>query len=327
MIVTRTPLRMSFAGGGSDIKAFYQKNDGAVISTSIDKYIYICLNKKFDGRFRLSYSTTEHSDSINDLQHPLVRESLKMLKISDGLEIASIADIPSKGTGLGSSSAFTVGLLHALMRYENKKIRKEKLAELACEIEINKCGEPIGKQDQYASAFGGLNFIQFLQNDQVKIQKINCSESFRNSLEERILVFYTGMTRSSSHILDQQTKNLKNDEKVSVMKKMVDLTFEMKNELEAENIHVIGDILHENWMLKKQLTFNISNEKIDEYYDTALSAGASGGKLMGAGSGGFLLFLVEKEKQSNVIKSLSGLKQTEVKFERDGSKLIYSDNN
>ena len=226
MIVTRTPLRMSFAGGGSDIKAFYQKNGGAVISTSIDKYIYICLNKKFDGRFRLSYSKTEHTESVNDLQHPLVRESLKMLKISDGLEMASIADIPSKGTGLGSSSAFTVGLLHALMRYKNKKIRKEKLAELACEIEINKCDEPIGKQDQYASAFGDLNFIQFLQNDQVKIQKINCSESIRSSLEERILVFYTGITRNSSDILDQQTKNLKNDEKISVMKKMVALSFQ-----------------------------------------------------------------------------------------------------
>ncbi|MBH11192.1 MAG: GHMP kinase [Candidatus Marinimicrobia bacterium] len=326
MIITRTPLRMSFVGGGSDISSFYKQSEGAVVSTSINQYIYISLNRKFDKRFRLSYSITEHADHIKDLKHPLVRECLRLFKVSEGLEITSVADIPSKGTGLGSSSAFTVGLIHALLRHQNKTFTQKDLSELACDIEINKCREPIGKQDQYAAAFGGLNFIQFLRDGSVKIQKIKCDKDITLALEERILVFYTGITRSTSSILKEQTKNLNNKNTVVIMKKMVQLAHEMKKQLETNNLDTLGEILHENWMLKKQLTSNISNEKIDQYYDRAIKAGASGGKLMGAGSGGFLLFLVEKDKQENVIKALKELRYKDIKFEKHGSKLIYTDN-
>tara|TARA_B100001758_G_C18405728_1_gene611919 strand:- start:1809 stop:2765 length:957 start_codon:yes stop_codon:yes gene_type:complete len=316
---------MSFVGGGSDIETFYQDHGGAVVSSSIDQYIYINLNKKFDSKFRLSYSITEQVDHFKKLKHPLVRESLNLFDISDGLEISSIADIPSKGTGLGSSSAFTVGLIHALLHYTNKSITKDILAEYACDIEINKCKEPIGKQDQYASAFGDLNFIQFHKNGEVNVERINCKDSIKTSLEDRILVFYTGITRKTSNVLEQQKKNLRNDEKVAIMRQMVDLAHEMKRELESGNIDVIGNILHENWILKKQLTDDISNQKIDQYYETAIKAGAEGGKLMGAGSGGFLLFLVEKDKQKKVINALKDLKHKIIKFDRDGSKLIYND--
>ena len=213
MIISKTPLRMSWVGGGSDLSAFYKEELGAVLSTSIDRYVYIALNPKFDGRIRLNYSKTEEVDSVNQIEHPIFRETLLHMGINGGIEIASMADIPSKGSGLGSSSSFTVGLLNALNAYKNQFSSKEKLASEACTIEILKCGEPIGKQDQYAAAYGGMNLIRFHSNESVSVDPVLCSPQLMQKIEDYTLVFFTGRTRSASKLLAQQTKDLATSER------------------------------------------------------------------------------------------------------------------
>src|ERR1041385_8859272 len=221
MIISRTPLRMSFVGGGSDVPSFYRKFGGAVVSTAINKFVYITLNEKFDHRVRVSYSRTEEADMVAEIQHPLVRESMRLLEVKGGLEITSIADIPSKGSGLGSSSSFTVGLLHALHAYSGRYASAEQLAAEACHIEIDRCGEPIGKQDQFAAAFGGFNFIEFNPDESVFVEPILCQRTTLQRLQENILVFYTGITRSASGILkDQQAGVASEQEKQKMLGRM-----------------------------------------------------------------------------------------------------------
>jgi D-glycero-alpha-D-manno-heptose-7-phosphate kinase len=223
MIVSKTPLRMSFAGGGSDISSFYLDEPGSVISTAIDKYVNVCINPKFDDRIRLSYSKTEDVEDISQIEHPIVKEILLFYKVNHGIEIASLADIPSKGTGLGSSSSFTVGLINALRFSLGETSTPNILAEQACNVEIERLNSPIGKQDQYAAAFGGLNFFQFMPDGSVVAEKVKCSSSLTNRIEKQIVVFYTGLTRSANDVLSMQKKAMENSSKKFLLRRMVEL--------------------------------------------------------------------------------------------------------
>jgi len=323
MIISRTPLRMSFVGGGSDINTYYSKYGGAVFSSTIDKFIYINVNKKFDNGIRIAYSKTENVKEVNLIEHKIVKNALIKLGINGGVEITSIADIPSTGTGLGSSSAFTVGLLNALYAYQNKYISKVDLGVQSCNIEIDICREPIGKQDQYASSFGGMNLIEFMKDDNVNVTPLICKIDTIMELEESLIVFYTGITRSASNILETQKKGMDNLENQLVLAKMVDLTYILFKEMQSNNLSVFGEILHENWNLKKSLVKSISNTFIDECYEAAIRAGAIGGKILGAGAGGFLLFFAPKNKHAGIEKALSKLEKLNFSFENEGSKIIY----
>jgi len=323
MIISRTPLRMSFVGGGSDLPVFYRKYGGAVVSTAINRYVYITVNQKFDERIRISYSRTEEARSVERVKHPLVRESMKMLGLRGGVEITSIADIPSKGSGLGSSSTFTVGLLNALHAYASRHAGAEQLAREACEIEIEKCGEPIGKQDQYAAAFGGLNLIRFNPDDSVSVEPIICKRETLQELQANTVVFYTGITRSASGILKHQNSALANErKKCEVTCKMVELANTLCEELRHNRVASFGEIIHEGWMAKKSLTGGISNDIIDAWYDKARRAGAVGGKLLGAGAGGFLMFYAPPDRHEAITRALK-LRRTDFKFEPQGSRIIF----
>lgn len=324
MIISKTPLRMSFVGGGSDLSVFYRKYGGAVVSTAINKFVYVTVNQKFDDRIRLSYSKTEDAKSAEKVKHPLVREALQMLGVRGGVEITSIADIPGKGTGLGSSSSFTVGLLNALHAFANRYASAEKLAQESCTIEIERCGEPIGKQDQYAAAFGGFNLIQFNADDSVSVEPIICKRETIQQLQKNLIVFYTGITRSASALLKTQSASMASDKaKQKAMKRMVELTRELKTELQKNNLEAFGEIIHENWELKRSLTSGVSSSAIDDWYARARKAGAVGGKLLGAGSGGFLMFYAPREQHGAIARELAELRQVDFGFEPQGSKIIF----
>jgi D-glycero-alpha-D-manno-heptose-7-phosphate kinase len=323
MIVSKTPLRMSFVGGGSDLPAFYREETGAVLSTSIDKYMYFALNKKFDGRLRISYTRTEDVETPQQVQHPLVREALSVTGIEGGIEIASMADIPSKGSGLGSSSAYTVGLLNALFAYKNQYASKETLARLACEIEIERCGEPIGKQDQYAAAYGGLNLIRFHPDESVSVDPVVCQPQILAELEASILLFFSGRTRSASAVLANQSQGLRTADRRKLMRRMVELAFDLKQELESGRLSNFGDILDENWRLKTQVSPGVSDPQIDGWYATGRESGALGGKLLGAGNGGFLMFFAPPERHVQITKALSDLTRVKFGFDRTGAQIVF----
>jgi D-glycero-alpha-D-manno-heptose-7-phosphate kinase len=323
MIVSKTPLRMSFVGGGSDLPAFYREEVGAVLSTSIDKYMYICVNKKFDGRIRVSYTRTEDVEQRQQVEHPLVREALDLVGIDGGIEIASMADIPSKGSGLGSSSTYTVGLLNALYAYRNQFASKEKLARQACEIEIDRCDEPIGKQDQYAAAYGGLNLIRFHPDDSVSVDPVICKPSLLQEMEDSTLVFFTGRTRSASAVLANQSAAMKAADRRALMRRMVELAFEMKEQLESGTLDFLGDLLDENWRLKAQLTAGISDPQIDAWYAAGMANGALGGKLLGAGNGGFIMFYAPPERHADITAALSELQPVRFRFDRTGAQIVF----
>lgn len=323
MIISRTPLRMSFVGGGSDLPVFYRKYGGAVVSTAIDRHVYVTVNRKFDDHIRVSYSRTENARSVERIKHPLVREGLKLAGISGGVEITSVADIPSKGSGLGSSSTFTVGLLNALHAHAGRHAGAEQLAREACEIEIDRCGEPIGKQDQYAAAFGGLNLIRFNQDDTVSVEPIICKRETVAQLQSHTVVFYTGITRSASGILKHQSSALATEKKkCDVTRKMVGLAETLCSELRKNRVASFGEIIHEGWLLKKSLTGGISSDAIDGWYQSARRAGAVGGKLLGAGAGGFLMFYAPPEKHADIERAVK-LRRMDFKFEPSGSRIIF----
>lgn len=323
MIVSKTPLRMSFVGGGSDLPAFYREEIGAVLSTSIDKYMYISVNKKFDGRIRISYSRTEDVESREQIEHPLVREALDLVGIDGGIEIASMADIPSRGSGLGSSSSYTVGLLNALYAYRNQFASKKQLAHEACEIEIERCGEPIGKQDQYAAAFGGLNLIRFHPDQSVSVDPVICKPALLQEMEDSTLVFFTGRTRSASAVLASQSAAMQDADRRLLMRRMVELAFEMKEQLESGTLEHLGQLLDENWRLKAQLAAGISDPQIDAWYMAGLSHGALGGKLLGAGNGGFIMFYAPKERHPEISAALSDLQPIKFRFDRTGAQIVF----
>jgi D-glycero-alpha-D-manno-heptose-7-phosphate kinase len=317
-------MRMSFAGGGSDLPVFYRRFSGAVVSTAINKYVYVTVNTKFDQKIRLSYSRTEEASSVARIRHPLVREAMRMLGIKGGIEITSIADVPSKGTGLGSSSSFTVGLLHALHAYAGHHAGAEQLAAQACQIEIDRCGEPIGRQDQYAAAFGGLNFIRFNHDDSVVVEPIICERQTIEKIQANTVTFYTGITRRASNILRQQQCAMTSEKKKQkVMRRMTELAGQLRLDLQANRAETLGEIIHEGWLLKKSLTHDISTHEIDFWYDKARKAGAVGGKLLGAGAGGFLMFQAPQARHEAIARALSELRQVDFRFEAQGSRIIF----
>jgi D-glycero-alpha-D-manno-heptose-7-phosphate kinase len=324
MIISRTPLRISFVGGGSDLPAFYRHEPGAVVSTAINKYIYITVNHKFDQKIRASYSVTEIVDTVDELQHELIREALRLVQILGGVEITSISDIPSQGTGLGSSSTYTVGLLKALYAQVGRHVGAERLAYEACQIEIETCGKPIGKQDQYIAAYGGLQFIQFNPDETVAIEPIICSPATRQQLQERLLLLYTGLTRSANDILAEQSRNTASDTtKRATMRAMVQLAYDLREALSQDNLSAFGEILHEGWMRKKQMASTISNSRIDDYYARARKHGAVGGKIAGAGAGGFLLLYAPPQFHQAIVAALPGLRPVPFQFEPRGSTIVY----
>lgn len=323
MIISQTPLRMSFVGGGSDLPAFYREHGGAVLSTAIDKYVYVSINRKFDGGIRLAYSRTEEVHSIDEIEHELVRAAFDMRGMRGGVEITTTADIPSRGTGLGSSSTFTVGLLNVLSAYQGQHVSAEDLARGSCEIEIDRCSQPIGKQDQYAAAYGGLNLIEFHADDRVSVSPVIMRRDLRDLLEQRIIVFYTGITRSASRILATQSAETAQDgAKQAALRRMVELTYQLRDELSRGNIDSFGHILDENWVLKKSLTAGISSEAIDGWYRRAMGAGALGGKLLGAGEGGFMMFYAPRERHEDIANAV-GLRQVRFGFEPLGSRILF----
>lgn len=320
MIGVRTPFRISFAGGGTDLPIFFKKNGGKVISSSIDKYMYHFIHKFDDSMIQIKYSKNELVNNPKNIKHPIVREVSKLFNLK-GLDINSIADI-GKGTGLGSSSSYTVGLVNGLTEYEKKTISKSKLASISADIEINKVGEPIGKQDHYASAFGGLNKITFYRNGRVKVKKINFNEDEISFLNSSMTLYKYGTSRSASKILNQQNLNLKKNKYVQLTQQIYNLVDDMESALISTDIKSIGEILNESWNIKKQLSGSISNSSLEKEIKLLISEkGIYGAKLLGAGSSGYIL-LVGKPSSINKIKSENTLKFT---FENEGSKVILND--
>lgn len=324
MIISKTPCRLSFAGGGSDIKSYYREYGGAVVSVTIDKYVYLTLQQKFDHHIRIGYSRTEEVERVDQIQHPIVRHCLKMLGPQQGIEITSHADIPSRGSGLGSSSSFTVGLLNGLYAYQGRHASPQGLAEQACHVEIDLCGDPIGKQDQFAAAFGDLRMYHFYPDGSVNVEPLICRLETREKLQRNLLMFYTGITRSAGEILREQTQVLGEQRSaIEKMHRIVQHAHDVRHEIESGNADGVGELLHESWLLKRSLTNGISNAAIDGWYEAARSAGAVGGKILGAGGGGFLLLYVPCERQAAVKQALSQLRQIPFRFEREGSKIIF----
>jgi D-glycero-alpha-D-manno-heptose-7-phosphate kinase len=323
MIISRTPLRMSFVGGGSDLPGFYERFGGAVLSTTIDKYVFVTCNRKFDNGIRVAYSKTEEVTSVDQIEHRIVRAAMTLLGVKGGVEITTIGEVPSRGTGVGSSSSFAVGLLNVLHAFQGSYASPGKLAEEGCRVELDLCQEPIGKQDQYAAAFGGFNLIEFQCDGRIDISPVVMPGEARRTLSRRILVFYTGFTRSASALLKAQTASVASDAaKQATLQQMVKLAYVTKVELEAGNIDSFGEILHENWELKKTLTGGISNPQIDEWYERARRKGAAGGKILGAGGGGFLIFYAD-EHQHAAIEQALGLRRVDFGFEPLGSRIIF----
>ena len=324
MIITKTPFRISFCGGGSDIADFYKKYGGCVLSTSINRYMYLTIHPYFDeSKSALRYSRIEIIKEISEINHSIFHQVLEDMNIH-GVEISSTADVPS-GTGLGSSSSFTVGLLHALYCYQGKYVSKERLANEACQVEIEKLGNPIGKQDQYAAAYGGLNFIEFNKDDTVTVSPIIMKNETKKVLKENLIMFYTGITHDANKILAEQKKNIIHKDKTKNLLDMCNLARSMKSSLEENEISDFGKIMNEGWVKKRELARGVSNSRIDELYESAINNGAIGGKLLGAGGGGFLLFYCEKNRQKKLVEALR-LKRFDFEFEQDGSSVVHIGN-
>lgn len=325
MIITRTPLRISFAGGGSDLRDYYSQYGGSVVSTTINKYIYLSMHPYFnENRFFLKYSKNELVDNVKSIEHRIIRAVFTDYGIT-GVDFNSSADVPSS-TGLGSSSAFTVGLANLCNAFTGRYMCKEEIAAYACHVEIDKLGEPIGKQDQYACAMGGINFITFNGDETVVVEKILTKKPVREELQESLLLFYLGSTRSASHILSDQKQNLATDRAAMAnLHEMVRLSDDLRHELQNNNIDSLGEIMHTGWLLKRRLASSVTNDVIDHYYDLALKNGAAGGKLLGAGGGGFLLFYVRKENHEKLRRALRELSEFSFAFENIGTTVIYYD--
>jgi len=319
MILSKTPLRISFAGGGTDYFNSKSLVPGRVIVTTINKYMYVMCNKRYNSSVRISYSQTENVKNSNQLKHNIIREALKYFNIKNGIELCTIADIPSSGSGLASSSALSVGLINVLTSYKDKKISTKELARQSCILEIDKCKKPIGMQDQISTSYGGLNRIEFFSNKKTKIKKIKLSQDHMNNFKNHLMLFYTGVNRYADKILgkiDKSGKKFINYEKLSQLAKL------FEQELLNEDYKSCGQILHENWLLKKSLNKNVSSLNLDSIYNLALSSGAHGGKILGAGGGGYFLFVVDKKNQYKVQKSLKKLNLINFDFENNGSKII-----
>jgi D-glycero-alpha-D-manno-heptose-7-phosphate kinase len=311
---------VSFLGGGSDLAAYYKREQGMVVSTAIDKYVYIALHDKFDGKIALNYSSHESVDSVDEVKHPILREALRLTGVSKAVEINSMADIPSEGSGLGGSSSFSVGVLNALHAFKGEQVSPEQLAQEACKIEIDLLGEPIGKQDQYIAAYGGLRTIKFNTDDTVSVNNVSCSSSCKRDLEDQLLMFYTGITRKASAILSQQKENTASkSDAFGSLTSMVGFARQLETDLSEGDSSTLGTLLGKAWEEKKKLAAGVSNPEIDRMYQTAINAGATGGKILGAGGGGFLLVYCPREKIGAVRKALSNYREMLFRFEPHGS--------
>lgn len=305
------------------MSSFYRRHEGCVLSMTINKYMYVSIHPTFNrDETVVKYSRTEIVRDVRKIEHPIARQLLLDYGF-DGVEIVSTADVPA-GTGLSTSSAYTVGLIHALNAFKGKLCSQERIAREACELEIEKLGEPIGKQDQYGTAVGGLKFIRFKSDESVEVEPLAVSRQTLSALEENLLLFYTGLTHSAGEILQEQSKNVSGEEqKFQNLIKMTELAYELREAVVAGNLDDFGRILNENWLLKRQLASQISNDRIGKYYDLAMASGALGGKLLGAGGGGFLLFYCPKEKQKRLRSALSDLWELPFAMESSGTKIIY----
>jgi len=319
LIITRTPLRVSLVGGGTDLPAFYKKHLGAVVSLTIDRYVYVSVNRRFEGGYRISYSKTENVTSVSEIEHDLVREALKTTAIQPGLEITSIADIPGRGAGLGSSSSFTVGLLNALLKDDDPSV----LAERAYTIEAEKCGRSVGKQDQYAAAYGGMNYMTFGKRN-VCVRRLEISEAWKNDFEKHALLLWTGTSRNANLILKEQAQVLEyNQNAVDLSVILAKQAREFYEEfLEGMTVKRAAELVHSAWMTKRAIMPTITTADIDEAYERALQSGAWGGKLLGAGGGGFMLILAPKYTHARILEA-TGLRNLPIRIEMEGSKVIY----
>tara|TARA_B110000503_G_C7168775_1_gene423244 strand:+ start:130 stop:1113 length:984 start_codon:yes stop_codon:yes gene_type:complete len=326
MIIARSPLRISLGGGGTDLASYYENHEGFLISAAIDKYVYVTAMRPFTEGIFLKYSNLEHVEKISDVQHPIIREALRLLKFrTPQIEITTLADIPS-GTGLGSSGSFTTALLKALYTHRKMHIHQNDLAELASHIEINLLGEPIGKQDQYISAFGGITSFTFHRNGKVTTSPVKISMDTMLDIEDNLLLFFTGYSRSASDILkDQNDKSKKNDiEMISNLHYAKDLGYRSMSALESGDTKLFGELMHEHWEHKKNRSGGMSNDTIDKWYQLALTNGAVGGKLVGAGGGGFLMFMASDRNKLRKAMAREGLEEVRFRFDFEGTKVVLS---
>lgn len=322
MIIVQTPLRISFFGGGTDFPAFYMEEGGCVLSSAIDKYIFVTVKQRFDNKLRIGYTQTEMVDSVDQVQHELIREALRLTGVCQGIEITTMGDIPSEGSGLGSSSTVTVGALHALYAYLGEIVPAERLAREACDIEIGRLNKPIGIQDQFIAAYGNLRFFEFLPDGQVTAEKMDLNSDFRRALNDCFLLFFTGINRRADTVLVEQKNNIK--ERRSILREIKQMTYQARRNLETGDFDAFGSLLHQSWELKKRLAGPVSNGVIDQIYDAACHAGAVGGKITGAGGGGFLLLYAPYERHSAIRKALGDLQELPFRLEPDGTKVIFN---
>lgn len=322
MIITQTPLRVGLVGGGTDLPDYYRDHGGRVVNCAIDKYVYVIVKQRFDNDIYVNYSKKEIVSRVEDLQHELVREAMHMTGVRGGVEITTLADIPSAGSGLGSSSSVTVGLLQALFTYRGRQVSAEELADLACTIEIDRCGKRIGKQDQYIAALGGIRDIRFGPGETVVADEILLPAAQRRALQHELLLFYTGVTRSAGTILDEQSANIMNT--LPQLNGLRQLAEEAGNALRRGDLAAVGEILRGSWMAKRSLAIGVSNSQIDGAIEAALDAGASGAKVCGAGGGGFLLVICPAEHQARVRARLGGMEELPMKIDSLGSRVILN---
>lgn len=324
MIIARSPLRITLGGGGTDLASYYEKKEGFLISAAIDKYVYILVNETFDGKLKLKYSKLEQVNNANELQHPIVREALIMLGLEKApLDICSMADIPA-GTGLGSSSTFTTALLVALHRYKGDSVRARQIAEEACDIEIKRLAEPIGKQDQYISAYGGIACMKFEKSGHVQVNPLKTPIDTLYNLEDSLALFFTGYSRSASHLLKEQDDKSResNVDMIRNLDEVKAIGKESKTALEKGDLPKFAELMNEQWRHKKRRSKGMSNTKIDEWYEYAMRNGAIGGKLIGAGGGGFLMFCASDKPKLRKAMQQAGLSEVRFRFEQEGAKIL-----
>ena len=322
MIITQTPLRVSFVGGGTDLEVFYRHEEGGVISSAIDKYVFIIIKGRFDDKIYINYSKKEIVDRPEEIENDIVRECLLLTGLDDGLEITVLADIPSEGSGLGSSGSFTVGLLNACYAWMGEQVGPDRLGSEACHIEIDTLGRPVGKQDQYIAAYGGLRRINFKTDGSVDVHDLGIRNERRRVFGSNLLLFFTGQTRNAEAILTEQKRGIRQN--LQILRGIRDQVHHMEENLANDHLDKVGTLLDRGWQLKKQLASSISNSTIEEMYQKALEAGALGGKVAGAGGGGFLLVYVPREKQNSVRQALRDYREFPFILERDGSKVIFN---
>jgi D-glycero-alpha-D-manno-heptose-7-phosphate kinase len=326
LIIARSPLRISLGGGGTDLPSYYREHEGFLIAAAIDKYVYVTINRPFNEGIYLKYSEIEYVKTIDEVSHNIIREALKLENLNTPqVEISSIADLPS-GTGLGSSGSFTTALLKALYAYRHRHINPEELAELACSIEIDRLQEPIGKQDQYIASVGGITCFAFHKDNSVTFAPLKISRETFHALEDNLLLFFTGFSRSASEILkDQHIKSQKNDvDMLNNLHFVKEIGYLSKDALESGNTDKFGELMHQHWEHKKKRSGGMSNQDIDTWYETALKNGAIGGKVVGAGGGGFLMFMANDATKLRSAMTKAGLQEVRFKFDFEGAKVIHT---